>query len=194
MKDNTNRPNGLQPLIHKRWSPRAFSSRALEPAVLERLMEAARWAPSCYNEQPWRFVVAHASQAEDFAGILSTLVPFNQSWAKSAAVLGIAVARLDFANNGKPNDWARYDTGQAMAQLTMQAEFEGLHVHQMGGFDPAACVQVLGLPEGFVAAAAFAIGYAGDPETLDPQMQPGELALSERKPLAEMLFHGKFGK
>ena len=194
MKNNTNRPSGLEPLIHQRWSPRAFSGRAIEPGLLERLMEAARWAPSCYNEQPWRFVVAHASNAEGFAGILSTLVPFNQSWAKSAAVLGIAIASTHFANNGKPNDWARYDTGQAMAQLTIQAEFEGLKVHQMGGFDPAACAQVLGIPEGFVAAAAFAIGYEGDPATLDPQMQPGELALSERKPLAELVFHGKFGQ
>ena len=157
-------------------------------------MEAARWAPSCYNEQPWRFVVAHASHTEGFAGILSTLVPFNQSWAKSAAVIGIAIARLQFAKNGKPNDWARYDTGQAMAQLTMQAEFEGAKVHQMGGFDPAACAQVLGIPEGFVAVAAFAIGYEGDPSTLDPQMQPGEMALSERTPLEEIVFHGKFSQ
>ena len=194
MKNNTNRPPGLEPLIHQRWSPRAFSARAIEPALLERLMEAARWAPSCYNEQPWRFVVAHASHTEGFAGILSTLVPFNQSWAKSAAVIGIAIARLQFAKNGKPNDWARYDTGQAMAQLTMQAEFEGAKVHQMGGFDPAACAQMLGIPEGFVAVAAFAIGYEGDPSTLDPQMQPGELALSERTPLEEIVFHGKFSQ
>ena len=194
MKNNTNRPPGLEPLIHQRWSPRAFSARAIEPALLERLMEAARWAPSCYNEQPWRFVVAHASHTEGFAGILSTLVPFNQSWAKSAAVIGIAIARLQFAKNGKPNDWARYDTGQAMAQLTMQAEFEGAKVHQMGGFDPAACAQVLGIPEGFVAVAAFAIGYEGDPSTLDPQMQPGEMALSERTPLEEIVFHGKFSQ
>jgi nitroreductase len=193
MKNNTNRPNGLHPLIHQRWSPRAFTSQAIEPAVLERLLEAARWAPSCYNEQPWRFVIAHASDTEGFAGILSTLVPFNQAWAKSAALLGIAVAKLAFTNNGKPNDWARYDTGQAMAQLTLQAEYEGLKVHQMGGYDPEACLKVLGLPEGYVAAAAFAIGYEGEPMTLDPQLQTGEVALSERKPLSDLVFHSKFG-
>jgi nitroreductase len=193
MKNNTNRPSGLQPLIHQRWSPRAFTSQAIEPAVLERLLEAARWAPSCYNEQPWRFVLAHASDTEGFAGILSTLVPFNQAWAKSAAVIGIAVAKVDFSN-GKPSNFGRYDTGQAVAQLAIQAEFEGLKVHQMGGFDPAACHAVLGIPDGFVPAAAFAIGYEGDPQTLDPQLQPGELALSERKPLSEIIFHGKFGK
>ena len=193
MKNNTNRPSGLAPLIHQRWSPRAFRSQAVEPAVLERLFEAARWAPSCYNEQPWRFVVAHSSDTAGFAGILSTLVPFNQGWAKSAAVLGIAIAKLDFGN-GKPNHWGRYDTGQAMAQLALQAEFEGLKVHQMGGYDAAACAQVLAIPEGYVAAAAFAIGYEGDPATLDPQMQPGELALSERKPLAEIVYHGTFGQ
>ncbi len=191
MKNNTNRPQGLAPLIHQRWSPRAFTARAIEPAILERILEAARWAPSCYNEQPWRLVVAHASDAVGFAGILGTLVPFNQAWAKSAAVLGIAIAKLDFGN-GKPNDWARYDTGQAMAQLALQAEFEGLKVHQMGGFDPVACQVNLAIPEGYVAAAAFAIGYEGDPGTLDAQLQSGELALSERKPLAEIVFHGKF--
>ncbi|MBY0507861.1 MAG: nitroreductase family protein [Bryobacteraceae bacterium] len=193
MKKITNRPSGLQPLIQQRWSPRAFSSQAVAPEVLERLLEAARWAPSCYNEQPWRFVVAHASDAAAFAGILSTLVPFNQGWAKSAAVLGIAVANLNFAS-GKPNGWAHYDTGQAMAQLAIQAEHEGLKVHQMGGFDPAACQEALAIPEGHVAAAAFAIGYEGDPATLDPQLQGQETGQGERKPLAEIVFHGKFGK
>lgn len=193
MKNNTNRPSGLAPQIHQRWSPRAFTTQPVAPAVLERLLEAARWAPSCYNEQPWRFVVAHAADSAGFAAILGTLVPFNQGWAKSAAVLGIAIAKLDFGN-GKPNDWARYDTGQAMAQLALQAEFEGLKVHQMGGFDPAACQVALSIPEGYVAAAAFAIGYVGDPATLDPQLQAGELALSERKPLSELVFHGKFGQ
>ena len=191
MKKITNRPAGLQPLIGQRWSPRAFTSQPVEPAVLERLFEAARWAPSCYNEQPWRFIVAHASDAAGFAGILSTLVPFNQTWAKSAAVVGIAVAQLDFSN-GKPNDWGRYDTGQAMAQLTIQAEFEGLKVHQMGGFDAEACKQTLGIPFGYVAAAAFAIGYEGDPATLDEKMQTGELTLSERKPLKDILFFNTF--
>lgn len=193
MKNNTNRPSGLAPLIHQRWSPRAFSAQAIEPTALERMLEAARWAPSCYNEQPWRFVVAHAGDAEGFARILGTLVPFNQGWAKSAAVLGIAIAKLDFAS-GKPNDWARFDTGQAMAQLALQAEFEGLKVHQMGGFDPVACRTALGIPEGYVAAAAFAIGYEGDPATLDPQLQGGESVPSERKALAEIAFHGKFGQ
>jgi nitroreductase len=191
MKHNTNRPAGLAPLIRQRWSPRAFTGQAVAPEVLERLLEAARWAPSCYNEQPWRFVLAHASDTVGFAGILGTLVSFNQAWAKSAAVLGIAVAKLDFGN-GKPNGWAKYDTGQAMAQLALQAEFEGLKVHQMGGFDPAACVKVLGIPEGYEAAAAFAIGYEGDPAALDAQLQGQETAPSERKPLAELVFHGKF--
>jgi len=191
MKNITNRPAGLAPLLQQRWSPRAFTSQAIEPAVLERLLEAARWAPSCYNEQPWRFVVAHASDTAGFAGILSTLVPFNQAWAKSAAVLGLAVAKLH-SGNGKPNAWSHYDTGQAMAQLAIQAEFEGLKIQQMGGFDPAACVTALGIPEGHVPAAAFAIGYEGDPATLDPQIQGQETALSERKPLTELVFFGKF--
>ena len=159
--------------------------------MLERLLEAARWAPSCYNEQPWRFVVAHASDAAGFAGVLSTLVPFNQAWAKSAAVLGIAVAKLS-SGNGKPNAWAQYDTGQAMAQLAIQAEFEGLKVHQMGGFDASACVTALGIPEGHVPVAAFAIGYEGNPSTLDAQLQGQETALSERKPLSELVFFNRF--
>lgn len=193
MKKITNRPSGLQPLIQQRWSPRAFTSQPVDPAVLERLFEAARWAPSCYNDQPWRFIVAHASDKEAFEGILSTLVPFNQAWAKNAAVLGIAVASETFGN-GKPSNFGRYDTGQAMAQLVIQAEYEGLKVHQMGGFEAEACHKVLGIPAGFVPAAAFAIGYEGDPNTLEPQKKQQDEALSERKPLAEILFHGKFGQ
>ena len=191
MKNNTNRPSGLAPLLQQRWSPRAFSSQPVAPAMLERLLEAARWAPSCYNEQPWRFVVAHASDAAGFAGVLSTLVPFNQAWAKSAAVLGIAVAKLS-SGNGKPNAWAQYDSGQAMAQLAIQAEFEGLKVHQMGGFDASACVTTLGIPEGHVPVAAFAIGYEGDPSTLDAKLHGQETALSERKPLSELVFFNRF--
>ena len=132
--------------------------------ILKALFEAAQWSPSCFNEQPWRFAVASkATDAERFALISSTIVPQN-GWAFSAPVLGIAFGSAIFAANGKPNRWGGYDTGQAMAHLTVQAQATGLNVHQMGGFDPAKAVEVLGIPAGHEAMAAFAIGYATESE------------------------------
>ena len=181
-----NRPAGLTPVIRNRFSPRVFSPRAVTPAELERLFEAARWAASCFNDQPWHVVYATKDDPA-FAAILSALVPFNQGWAQAAAVVGFSVARSAFAQNGKPNGWAMYDTGAAMAQLSAQATAEGLVVHQMGGFDPAKAREVLGLPEGFEPAAAFAIGEPGKLEGKDAE--PGT-----RKPVSEFVFRGRWGK
>ena len=186
------RPVGLTQVIRERHSPRVFTARQVTPQELERLFEAARWAASCFNEQPWQFVFATRDDGEGFVDILSTMVPFNQGWAKGADVVGIAVARDTFRQNGKPNGWAGYDTGAAMAQLAAQATAEGLVVHQMGGFDPAKAREVLRIPEGFTPMAAFAIGEAGDPASLPPEVAAKEVP-SERRPAAEFLFRGRWG-
>lgn len=185
-KKLANRHTGLTPLIRNRYSPRAFTARGVTAVELERMFEAARWAPSCYNDQPWHFVYATKEDAAAFANILSALVPFNQGWAQHAPVVGFAVARSAFAQNGKPNGWAHYDTGAAMSQLTTQATSEGLVVHQMGGFDPAKAREVLALPAGYEPAAAFVIGEAG---TLEGE----DAAPGERKPVSEFVFRGRFG-
>jgi nitroreductase len=168
------RPDDLHPVLRERFSTREYLDKPVDPQTLRTLFEAAQWAPSCFNEQPWRFAVA--SKAEDaaaFERIASTLVDGN-SWAHKAPVIGIAFASLSFARNGQPNRWGPYDTGQAMAHLTVQAQFLGLNVHQMGGFDAAKALEIFGVPAGHEAMAAFTIGYAaqaGLPSGLSPRRE-----------------------
>ena len=142
-------------LIRERWSPRAFSDQPIAPEVLRSLFEAARWAPSSSNEQPWAFIVATKDDTATHAKLLSTLVESNQVWAKNAPVLGIAVSKLTFARNGNPNRNAFYDTGAAIAYLTMEATSRGLFVHQMGGFDPRKATELFSIPTGWEPIAAF---------------------------------------
>jgi nitroreductase len=156
----------VQELIRERWSPRAFSDKAIAPEILRSLFEAARWAPSSNNEQPWAFVVATREDKPNFQKSLEALVEFNRNWAKQAYVLGFAVSQLAFAKNGTPNRNAFYDTGAAMAWLTVEATARELFVHQMAGFDPEKVRTNFGVPAGWEAIAAFAIGYAGDPASL----------------------------
>jgi nitroreductase len=180
-------------LIQNRWSPRAFSDKAVSDEALRSLFEAARWAPSSYNEQPWAFIVGSKKDPETFEKVLSTLVEFNQSWAKNAAVVGIAVAKLEFTHNQQPNRNAAYDTGAAMAHLTTEATARELFVHQMAGFDPKKAIEVFQIPKGWDPIAAFALGYAGDAKSLPQHLQEGEHAPRSRKPIAEFVMSGKWG-
>jgi nitroreductase len=187
-----NRPEGLTPLVRQRYSPRAFTNRSLTAAELERIFEAARWSASSFNEQPWRFIYATREMPEAFVDILSTLVPFNQGWAKGAPLLAFAVAQDTFTKDGKPNAWAGFDTGAAVAQLTMQAGAEGLMVHAMAGFDAQRAREALGIPEGYTPLAAFAIGEAADPATLSGDAAAKEAAPGSRRPLADLVFAGRW--
>jgi nitroreductase len=180
-------------LIRNRWSPRAFADKPVPPEVLRSLFEAARWAPSSYNEQPWAYVVATRDDKDNFAKMLSVLVEFNASWAKDAPVLAIAVAELAFANNNSPNRTAQYDTGAATALLSVEATARGLAVHQMAGFDPQKARQVFEIPPGWEPIAAIAIGYPGDPESLPQPLRDREMAPRARKPLAEFVMTGRWG-
>ena len=146
-------------LIQNRWSPRAFSDNPVSPETLRSLFEAARWAPSSSNEQPWAFIVGTKDDLETHSKILSTLVEFNQGWAKHAPVLAIAVSQMEFARNKTPNRNAFYDTGAAVAHLTAEATSRGLFVHQMAGFEPQKAIEVFHIPKGWEPIAAFAIGY-----------------------------------
>jgi nitroreductase len=181
-------------LIRRRWSPRAFSDRPVEPEKLRAVLEAARWAPSSYNEQPWSFIVATKDKPDEFRKLLSTLVEFNQSWAKSAPVLMLSVAAKNFARGGKPNRHAFHDVGAASANLTTEATAQGLHVHQMAGIDPEKARQVFNIPETHEAVAGIAMGYAGDPSVLPKELQEKEAARSQRKPQSEFVFSGQWGK
>ncbi len=146
-------------LIERRWSPRVFADRPVDPADLHSLLEAARWAPSSYNEQPWRFIVATRDDPENFQRLLDCLVPANQEWAGKVPVLMISVACLSFAKNGKPNRHALHDVGLASATLALQATDMGLAVHFMAGFDADKARESFAIPDGFEPAAAIAVGH-----------------------------------
>jgi len=180
-------------LIRERWSPRAFADKSIPQDVLRSIFEAARWAPSSNNEQPWAYIVATNDDNEDFEKTLSVLVEFNAGWAKSAPVLALAVARLTFAKNNTPNRNAQYDTGAASALLSVEATAQGLAVHQMAGFDPEKARQVFGIPPGWEPIAALAIGYPGDPASLPPHLKDREIAPRTRKPIAEFVMAGQWG-
>lgn len=179
--------------IVKRWSPRAFSDKPVPPDVLRSLFEAARWAASSYNDQPWSYVVATKGDKENFSKMLGVLMDMNAVWAKQAPVLAISVARRTFKHNGAPNPVALHDLGAANAQLTMEATSRGLVVHQMAGFHHDKAREAFGIPEGWDPVSAIAIGYPGDPETLSEQLRKSELAARTRKPLSEFVMAGRWG-
>ncbi len=180
-------------LIRERWSPRAFADKLVPQEVLRSIFEAARWAPSCYNEQPWAYIVASRDDKDSFESMLSVLVEFNANWAKRAPVLALAVAELAFAKNNSPNRNAQYDTGAASALLSMEATARGLAVHQMAGYDQEKARQVFGIPAGWEAIAALAIGYPGDPASLPQPLKDREMAPRTRKPIAEFVMAGHWG-
>src|SRR5215470_9761026 len=174
----------IHELIRNRWSPRAFSEKLIPAAVLRSLFEAARWAPSSSNEQPWTFIVATRDDQENFDKILGTLVEFNAGWARHAAALAIAVSKLNF-EKGNPNRNAFYDTGAASVLITLEAVAQGLVTHQMAGFDHHTAKEVFGVPEGFEPIAAMAIGYPGDEKLLPEKLRERELAPRTRKPVRD---------
>jgi nitroreductase len=177
--------------ILNRWSPRAFADQPVSPEILRSLFEAARWAPSSSNLQPWAYIVATKDDPENFAKLLSALVEFNVNWAKHAPVLALSVAQSQ--RDGKPNNHAFHDVGSATAQLTFEANSRGLLVHQMAGFDPAKAREVFQIPAGWDPVAAIAIGYAGDPDSLPQPLRDRELAPRKRKPLGEFVMAGAWG-
>jgi len=171
-----------------RWSPRAFADTPVPADTLGSLFEAARWAASCYNEQPWRFIVARCEQPNEYQNLLSCLVEGNQAWARRAPVLGLGVAKKTFSMNGKVNKFSHHDLGLAMAGLMMQATAQGLYVHAMGGILPQRAVELYRVPDDFDVLTGFAIGYPGDPDSLDESRRASELEPRVRKPLTETVF------
>lgn len=179
-------------LIRNRWSPRAFADRLVEQDKLLSLLEAARWAPSSYNQQPWSFIIATKDSPVEYNRLLSTLVEFNQGWAKNAPVLLLAIAKLHF-DDGKANRHAFHDVGLALENLTLQATALGLSVHQAAGFDRDKARKEYQIPEEYEPATAVVIGYAGDPQLLPDGLREREIAPRVRKPLQELVFTGQWG-
>ena len=184
----------VHPLIRERWSPRAFADRPVDRETLGSLLEAARWAASCYNEQPWLFLVARKEDGPAFERALSCLVPFNQAWARHAPVLLLSFARTTFARNGQPNRHAFHDVGAATAQLALQATALGLAAHPMAGIDLDRIRAAYELPQGVEPVAAIAVGWPGDPEALPESLRESEKAPRTRKSLDEMVLGGWTGE
>jgi nitroreductase len=183
----------IHELLARRWSPYGFADRPVSAADLRALFEAARWAASSYNEQPWSYLVATKDNPEDFARLLSCLVEANQAWAKAAPVLALGCTRLFFQKNGKPNAAAIHDLGLAAGNLCLEATARGLHVHQMIGILPDKAREVFHIPEGVQPLTALAIGYAAEPDSLPEKYRERDLAPRTRKPLAEFVFGGEWG-
>lgn len=179
-------------LIAQRWSTRAFAAKPVAHETLMTLFEAARWSPSSFNEQPWRFIVATKEDGDAYGKMLACLNDSNQEWAKLAPVLMIAVAKTIFTQSGRPNRHAWYDVGQALAILTVQATALDLYVHQMAGFSAEKARETYRIPEGYEPTTAVAIGYKGDPTPLPEKRQAQEQAPRQRKPLSEIVFAGEW--
>lgn len=180
--------------ISERWSPYCFDGRAVSQELLLQCLEAARWSASSYNEQPWYFIVAERTKADQFETMLGCLMEANQVWAKYSGVLLLAVSKETFTHNGTPNRVHGYDLGQAVAQLSVQATLLGLHVHQMAGINPSRVRQEYGLPDGFIPQTAVAIGYvAREPLAGQESFAGRDKQPRVRKPISEFVYSGKWG-
>ncbi len=182
----------LHPLLAQRRSLRAFSSRFVDSETLASLLEAARWAPSSMNEQPWSFILATQQNEAAFRCLLGCLLEFNVRWARNAPVLLLSVARTTFASNGELNRHALHDVGQAMAHLTFQANSCGLAVCQMAGFDIQKARATYSIPEDHEPVTVAAIGYPGDPATLSERLRQKELTPQKRNRLDDFVFEGNW--
>jgi nitroreductase len=175
------------PVVRKRWSPRAFADREVSQADLRTIFEAARWAPSSFNEQPWRFILG-LSGTETHKKIVSALGAFNQSWAPKAPLLILGVTKTRFSHNETPNRFAVFDLGAATGFLTLQAAELGIATHQMAGFDHEIARKALGIPDTFEIGSVMAMGYQGEPSALgNPQLEAQETSTRSRKPLSEIV-------
>jgi nitroreductase len=189
---NTNYP--VNEMIARRWSPRAFGDQPVAPEQVRSLLEAARWAASSFNEQPWRFIVARKEDGEAFDRMVGCLMEGNRSWARGAAVLILTVVRTTFTHNDRPNRTAVHDLGLAVGNLTMQAMELGLWLHQMAGIETDTIRETYGVPDGYEPVTAIAIGHPGDPDSLPDKLCEMEKAPRSRKSQDEFVFDGTWGQ
>ncbi|SHJ15481.1 Nitroreductase [Hymenobacter daecheongensis DSM 21074] len=175
-------------LIRSRWSPRSFAPTPVAPEAVSQLFEAASWAASAMNEQPWRYLYAHRTDTEAFQKLVDCLMPGNQPWARNAAVLVLALAKTHY-DNGTPNGAALHDLGLANGNLILEATALGLHGHFIGGFDRAKAQAAFDLPASLQPVVMIALGYQGEAEQLEEPFLSREKAARQRKPVAEIAFH-----
>ncbi len=186
----------IDDLLAKRWSGRAYDvSRQVSQQDIISLLEAARWAPSCYGDEPWRYIVCDKSTNESaWDKAFSCLAEGNQSWAVNAPVLILALANSIFSHNDNDNRWAQYDTGAASMSLCIQASSLGLMVHQMGGFSAEKAAEIFSIPEQYTSMAMMTVGYQLAEDKISEEMMERESSDRQRNPLAEQFFDGEWGK
>jgi nitroreductase len=191
-KVNTDYP--IHELIENRWSPYKFLPDRLIPKEdLFSLLEAARWAPSSYNEQPWRFIIAPKEQIDEFEKLLSCLVKANKEWAKNSSVLMLGITHLTFDRNGKENKAAMNDLGAAVSHLSFEATTRGISVHQMIGIEPQKAREAYAIPENFEVLIAIAIGYPDLNETANDTLAIRDRTPRVRKTISEVVFFKEWG-
>jgi nitroreductase len=184
--------HGVDPIFPSRWSPRAMSGEAISEGELMKLFEAARWAPSAYNAQPWRFIYARRD-TKHWDGLFNLMGDFNKSWTRDAAALVVMISRKTFEYNGRPSVTHSFDAGSAWMSLALQGSIMGLVVHGMEGFDYDRARKDLGVPDDFQVEAMAAIGKPGDPKNLPHEIRERE-SPSGRKTISEVAFEGTFRK
>jgi nitroreductase len=189
----------LADVFRERFSPRAFADRPVEPEKLRRVLEAARWAASSYNEQPWRYLVATRDRTAAFERMLGCLTEGNQAWAKGAPVLMLSFYKTHFSERGggpagERNRCAVHDVGAASASLTYQAQLLDLYVHQMAGIQLTKIQETYDVPDGFMPMAGLALGYLGDPDDLPDAFRKGDLTPRARAPQDDFVFGTTWGE
>jgi nitroreductase len=186
----------IQETIAKRWSPRAYdATKSVSHEQIIALLEAARWAHSCFGDEPWRFIVWDKNSDEKaWQQAFDCVVPNNQTWVKHAPVLILVCADTLFGHNQSPNRWAQYDTGAAAENLCLQATHLCLMAHQMGGFNADKAREKFNIPTQFTPMAMISVGYQGDADDLPDDLKARELAERKRKPLADLFFEGVWDK
>lgn len=185
----------IHPLLANRWSGRAYDSdREIEAEVLTSLFEAIRWSPSCFGDEPWRFIVCNKTTNPDaWKNAFECLMEGNQAWAKDAPVLMLGVCDTVLSKNGKSNRWGQFDTGAASMSLCVQATELGLMVHQMGGYDAELARSIFNIPDQFICLSMISLGYQLPLERMSEDQKERELSPRQRSPLQEKFFEGSWG-
>jgi len=184
----------ISDMIESRWSPVGFDSRPVEPDKLQSMFEAARWAPSSRNEQPWRFILGVRGQGQAFDLLAECLTGRNREWAPVAPVLILAVAVTVLQRSGRPHAYARHDTGLATENLLLQGMAVGLHCHPMAGFDADKARAAFGIPADCQPTTMIAVGYLGTTEHLSESLRESDARPRLRRPLAETVFGAAWGE
>lgn len=193
MNKNADTDHPIHNTLAVRWSPYVFSAKPVATADLRSLFEAARWAPSSYNEQPWRYIVGMKGEGDTHRRIVDCLAEGNQGWARNAPVLALGIVMRHFTSNGKPNKAAEHDLGLASSNLVVEATIRRLYVHQMIGLDPEAARAAFSIPAEAEALTALAIGYREAEQGGDPALREREQKPRARRTLSEFVFDGNFG-